>query len=172
MKEVWKDVVDYEGIYLVSNYGRVKSIKNVYHKGIILKQEKSNNGYLRVHLCKNNKSKHYSVHRLVIKSFYDEDLVKKYTNHKDGNKLNNHIFNLEWCTLSENMKHAYRLGLYSLKGESHTRSKLNNLKVRIIRGLRNEILNGTMDKKYLADIFNVSVTCIRDVLNYRRWKHI
>ena len=102
MQEIWKDVVGYEGLYKISNTGRVKSVK----RDKILKEQLNERGYLRVSLSKNNKQKIYSVHRLVMITFigYEEG---KQVNHIDGDKTNNRLDNLEWTTQSENMKHAY-----------------------------------------------------------------
>lgn len=124
-KEVFRDVLGYEGLYQVSNYGRVKSLerKNIFYCGLrkeylerptkekILNYNKSNRGYLQVCLTKDGKSKTYTVHRLVAKAFIPNLKNKKQVNHIDGNKENNNIDNLEWATSSENNKHAFRTGL-------------------------------------------------------------
>lgn len=107
MEEEWKDIEGYEGDYQVSNFGRVKSFKRDFN-GKILKVRK-NNGYGMVDLRNKELKKHFLlVHRLVAKYFLNNIEGKDYVNHKDGNKLNNHVKNLEWCTHSDNMKHAYK----------------------------------------------------------------
>jgi len=73
----------------------------------------NNNGYLRIGLSKDNKRKKFLVHRLIAEAFIPNDQNNLLINHKDGNKMNNHISNLEWCTYSENLKHAYKIGLYT-----------------------------------------------------------
>ena len=97
--EIWKDIRGYEGIYKISSYGRVWSLKR---KGVvkekILSQTYNNNGYLRISLNKNNKSKSILVHRLVAQSFIPNPNNLPCVNHKDENKLNNQVDNLEWCT--------------------------------------------------------------------------
>lgn len=124
-KEVFRDVLGYEGLYQISNYGRVKSLerKNIFYCGLrkeylerptkekILNYNKSNRGYLQVCLTKEGKSKTYTVHRLVAKAFLPNLKNKKQVNHIDGNKENNSIDNLEWVTSSENNKHAFITGL-------------------------------------------------------------
>jgi hypothetical protein len=73
----------------------------------------NNNGYLRIGLSKDNKRKKFLVHRLIAEAFIPNNQNNLLINHKDGNKMNNHISNLEWCTYSENLKHAYKIGLYT-----------------------------------------------------------
>lgn len=105
-KEIWKDIPEYEGLYQASNKGNIKNIKtgNILFGGI-------KRGYREVILIKNNQRKYCLVHRLVAKTFIINPYEKPQINHKDGNKLNNNVNNLEWCTRSENMKHAYKTGL-------------------------------------------------------------
>lgn len=117
MKEIWKDIIGYEKEYQISNYGRIKAKQKtdrfgrVYNERLIKphKQHKGNNQYINVVLSKNGNKNGYYIHRLVMKHFsnnYDEKLQ---VNHKDGNKENNRIDNLEMVTISENLKHSYRV---------------------------------------------------------------
>ena len=113
MEEVWKNIPDYDG-YQVSSYGRIKSLARTYSKNnIILKQLKINSGYYIVNLWKNNKCTHKLIHRLVAENFIENLDNKKVVNHKDGNKLNNNVDNLEWVTMIENTKHAIKNNLIS-----------------------------------------------------------
>lgn len=117
MEEVWKDVKDYEGLYQVSSLGNVKSLKRFKnnHSFKQLIEEKimkpSLGKYKKVNLCKNRKYKTYYVHRLVAETFIDNPNNEPCINHKDGNKYNNNVSNLEFCSMSYNTKHAYDLGL-------------------------------------------------------------
>jgi transposase len=107
----WKPVINYEGIYEVSENGDVKRIaktNNQYGVGHILKHNIIN-GYAHVQLHKDSKVKSMRVHRLVAMAFIENTLNKPQVNHIDGNKLNNHISNLEWCTASENELHKHRV---------------------------------------------------------------
>ena len=125
IKEIWKDIPNYENSYQVSNLGRVKSLgnKSNHKKEIILKQSNIMK-YQCVSLRKNNKTKMFKVHRLVAKTFIPNLSNYPQVNHKDGNKLNNKVQNLEWCTASENIKHAFKIGLKKqLKGADNKRSK-------------------------------------------------
>lgn len=99
-KEIWKKIEDYEN-YMISNFGRIKSLK----RNIILKPEVRRQ-YYSVQLYKNKKSKHFQIHRLVAITFIKNPHNLKYVNHKDENKLNNHVDNLEWCTASYNTNYG------------------------------------------------------------------
>lgn len=134
MKEIWKDIKDYEGLYQVSNLGNVKSldryvnykIKDTKRKllGKSKKLSLNEKGYLKVTLHKNCKGKTREVQRLVAETFIPNPENKPQVNHIDGNKTNNYVTNLEWVTESENMVHAFNIlerGLrevkqYDLKG--------------------------------------------------------
>ena len=111
MKEVWKPVVGYEGLYEVSNLGNIKSLHK-RHNGNLLTPQKSHNGYLRVTLWKGNRKKVKRVHRLVAEAFLLNENNYEQINHKDGNKENNSISNLEWCSAKHNMMHAVEKGLH------------------------------------------------------------
>ena len=106
MKEVWKSVVGYEGLYEVSNFGRVKSLKRLHTKERIVSQWLNHRGYARVTLWKENKQRKYSVHRLVAEAFIPNPEAKPQVNHIDENKTNNAAWNLEWCTQTENHNHG------------------------------------------------------------------
>lgn len=101
MNEVWKEIVDYEGLYEVSSLGRVKSIKG------ILSIQRATNGYMLAPLWKNNIRDTRLVHRLVGMAFIPNPDLLKEINHLDGNKENNVYWNLEWTTRSKNQKHSY-----------------------------------------------------------------
>ena len=107
MEEIWRDITGYEGLYQVSNLGKVRLLKNNKE----LKQSVWGNGYTRVVLLE----KCFLLHRIIAVAFISNPENKKCVNHIDGNKKNNYINNLEWCTHSENMKHAWDIGLHSKK---------------------------------------------------------
>lgn len=110
--EVWKDINGFEGSYQISNFGNIKSLK---HRGVIRDKiliPSLVRGYLYISLClKNGGRKTYKVHRLVAESFIPNSENKPQVNHKDGNKLNNRLDNLEWATSRENNNHALKNGL-------------------------------------------------------------
>ena len=117
INEVWKDIKGYEGLYQVSNFGRVKSLTRLSKQNHLLPERflktNENDRYLRVDLWKDGKHKFYEVHRLVAAAFIANPENKPVVNHIDGDKHNNNVNNLEWCTVSENNKHAYKMGLAS-----------------------------------------------------------
>lgn len=112
-EEIWKDIPNYEGLYQVSNLGKVKSLPrktcNQYQKGILMKPIKTRFGYLKVELYKNTKAKWFPIHRLVAMTFLNEFDNNLQVNHKNGIKTDNTIDNLEMVTASENQFHSYRV---------------------------------------------------------------
>ena len=110
MEEVWCDIKGFEGKYQVSNMGRVKSLGNdKSRKEKILSPSKDKDNYLIVSFCKCGKSKKYKVHRLVLMTFSPvENMSELQVNHKDENKTNNRLENLEWVTCKENCNHGSR----------------------------------------------------------------
>lgn len=134
MEEIWKDIEGYEGLYQVSNLGRVKSLKRditntnygVAHiKEKILKPRDDGKGYVRVVLYKNNQKKQFKIHRLVAKAFISNPENKATVNHINGNKSHNTVGNLEWCTNKENIYHAFKTGLIQKKNKSIVQMDLN-----------------------------------------------
>lgn len=108
--EIWKDIKGYEGLYQISNFGRVKSFC-LNKKGKIRALSTFSTGYVYVGLSRNALTKHHLVSILVAEHFIPNPENKKFVNHKDGNKKNNRFYNLEWSTQSENTKHSmYTLG--------------------------------------------------------------
>ncbi len=119
--EVWKDIPNFEGYYQVSNLGKIKSLifysnitKKQHQREKIMRQKVEKDGNRRVTLHKDGKSKTYLVARLVATTFLDNNIDTNLTvNHKDGNRANNNVDNLEWVTLADNIRHGFQTGLYS-----------------------------------------------------------
>ena len=122
MKEIFRDIKGFEGLYQISNFGNVKSLK----RNIILKPSSNGKGYLHIILYKNRKSKVSRIHRLVAQAFIPNPENKPQVNHIDGNKRNNNVNNLEWVTNSENQKHAFRLHLQTNVGNNNPRVRKIN----------------------------------------------
>lgn len=108
MKEIWKDIKGYEGLYQISNYGNVKSLKRKINKRkceeIIKKPSLSGKGYYKVSLCKYGNIKYYYIHYLVANAFIKNDKKKPTVDHIDRNKLNNNVNNLRWATYKEQIE--------------------------------------------------------------------
>ena len=171
-KEIWKDIEGYEGLYQVSNLGRVKSLDRIdcrgqHLKGKLIKPLPTKQEYVRVGLCKNGIRKHFMIHRLVAQAFIPQHIT---VNHKDGNKSNNTVDNLEWLSQKENNIHAYRTGLKP-HGTQRKDAKLNEQQVKEIRS--NYIPN---DRNYstraLARKYGVHPSIIQRVVNNKAYKNI
>lgn len=179
--EIWKQT--HRKGYEVSSLGRVRSLDRVIVdkrgvkkklKGRVLKPGKieRDNGkgyYLFVQITSGVSS---LVHRLVAEAFLENSENKPEVNHKDGDKTNNRLDNLEWATHQENCDHASQIGLASggsLPGESNPYSTLTETKVRALRRL---FATGEFSKAHLARLFKVSHGAISNVIKRRSWRHI
>lgn len=111
IEEIWKDINDYEELYQISNLGNIKSLNRVLKdnrvwKERIMKPVKDKDGYFCVNLYKNNKTKRFKVHRLVAQAFIPNPDNLPCVNHKDEDKTNNNVENLEWCTHEYNSNYG------------------------------------------------------------------
>ena len=184
--EKWEDlkvlkhgkVYDYKKLYKVSNYGRIKSLgiyhgktNNFFDKPHILKTRKNKDGYILYSLSKYGKQEYFTGHRIVAESFIPNFDGKPQVNHIDGNKLNNRVDNLEWCTASENIKHAFDTGLKFSKGirlckEKNPNSKYTEQEINEIRKKRNQ----GYKLKDLAKEYNTYESYICRICNHQFWK--
>lgn len=122
MEEVWKDIPGFEGLYQISNLGRVRSLDRYdrlgrFHAGQIRSAKDNGCGYLTLPLKRNGVQTMVLVHRMVAMAFVPNPNGYNNVNHKDGNKQNNRADNLEWCTQSQNIKHAVDTGLHKNFGQ-------------------------------------------------------
>lgn len=177
--EIWKDVIGYEGLYQVSNLGRVKSLSkektrksrcgNYYTnitKEIILKNVKRKDRYDCVVLVKNGVKKTVNVHRIELIAFKPNvDFKKLHVNHIDGNKTNNNLFNLEWTTPGENTRHAHKNNLCQ-KGITHHASK------QLICTKTGNIYESITDAKNKLNIHNIGAMLIGKRKNKTTLKYI
>jgi len=164
-----KAIRNFEGKYEVTSDGQVISLNyNNTGKEQVLKGRPDTKGYLGVVLHKNNKPCHRRIHRLVAETFIPNVDSKENINHINGNKLDNRIENLEWVSVSENLKHAFKIGLKSNKGEKNNSSKLKDSDIPKIFELHSQ----GYEIKQIALIYKVHHDTIRDVLNRKTWSHV
>lgn len=181
VEEFWKDVEGYEGIYRVSNLGRVESLGRFIRGNGVLQEKRFlkgrflkavyRGGYLCVDLSNHRGGMHYSVSRLVAKHFVintDPD-NKIYVNHIDGDKKNNVWNNLEWCTPSENSLHAWNEGLQTSEGHY---TVLTESQVYSIRWIRQHIHPPETYWRILSLSIGCSFSTVKNVVNGQTWKHV
>ena len=138
MIEEWKDIEGFEGFYKISNLGNVMSMGGwcgtSKRNQMIRSTSITKDGYVKVRLMRNGKDRTSRIHRLVAEAFIPNPENKKTVNHIDGVKTNNNVVNLEWANRSEQMHHAYELGLKTaMIGSTNTQAKLTDEQVREIR---------------------------------------
>lgn len=190
-EEVWKDVVGYEGIYQISNTGRVKSLARAntyfnpyagrdctrFYQERLMKLKLSRTGYVVAHLRDeaNSKESWPPVHRLIAEAFIENPNDKPTVNHKDGVKANNHLSNLEWATHSENTQHAFDTGLAkpcrtqkSRVGSASHQAKLTEQQVLEIRQLRED----GMTLVSIAGRYGIVFSQVDRICKRESWKHI
>ena len=139
LNEEWRDIEGYEGLYQVSNLGRVKSLNYNHTKSEkILKGIPDNDGYLRVVLFKNGR-KDYRVHQLVAKMFIPNPENLQVINHTDENKQNNAAKNLEWCTVAYNNTYGDRLKKVSEANKISMKGNKNHLGIKHTDKTKNKI---------------------------------
>ncbi len=181
MKETWKDIPGYVGLYQVSDLGRVRSLDRIVNRGTVkqplkgklLSQKVSEDRqqpYLIVCLCRNGTVKYHYVHRLVASGFLSGR--KREVNHKDLNKLNCRADNLEWSSSSANKKHAVTKGVLfnpsPRKGSDCGKSKLTEVEVlKIKQGLADKRPN-----KEIAAEFQISPVTVSDIKVGKTWTHV
>lgn len=165
--EEWRWIHGYEGIYQVSNKGRVKSFQ---HGRVFILKQNFMNGYFHVMLYKNGIPKSVSVHRLVAQAFIPNPENKPQVDHIDTDKTNNCVENLRWATCAENTAYAFEAGVVKT-GEDKFGAKLTEEAVRYIR--ENYKPNDPeFGQNALARKFGVVKNCIRQVLVGKTWRHV
>ena len=176
LNEEWRDVSGFEGFYQVSSLGRVRSLdRYVRHpaggkslmKGQLRKLQLDRDGYLFVLFAKESCQKCQKVHALVAQAFIGDRPLNYDVNHIDGIKTNNCPSNLEYCTRSNNLRHAYKLGLSSTRGDKSHVAKLTSSDVLLIR---QRFLDGFSNVDIARD-FGVAPTTISSIRIGNSWSH-
>lgn len=166
-KEIWKNIKGYYGQYQISNWGRVRSQK--YGNFRIRKPFIAGKGYLSIDLCKKCKYKKFYLHRLVAIYFIPNPLNLPEVNHKDGNKKNNHISNLNWTDGVGNMKHAIEELGFVNHGENAPAAKLTEKQVRDIIEMHK---SGNYTYAQIADRYNIKAGHAWNIVKGVIWKHL
>lgn len=175
-KEFWRDIPGYEEFYRISDWGRVKSLaRMVGHNWGGLKQLREkimegrpSMGYRSVTLRKDGEARTVHVHRLVWLAFCGEMPTGLEINHKDGNRANNHLDNIEAVSHGDNIRHAFQNGMVSL-GENRKHTKLTRNEVQQIR---QRYADGETDLAALGNEFGVNRMTVYDVVFRKTWKHV
>lgn len=162
MSEEWRPVVGYEGLYDVSNAGRVRRVGGGYLRPMAMPR-----GYLQVALSSGGVERRHLVHRLVASAWLGPPPPGTAVNHIDGDKANNRADNLEWATARQNTAHAIETGLYAPTGETNPAAKLREADVREILRLR-----GTATHKEIAARFRVHRSTVSQIYRGHNWPHI
>ncbi len=175
IKEIWKNIPGCQGFYQASNLGRIRSIDRIACNGRkvigrVLKPYTDKYGYYQNIVSIDGNSKVSPAHRFVALAFFPIDNPEKWVvNHKDGNKQNNKIDNLEWTTVIENCRHAHRTGLVNHTAENNPATKLKNSD---IINIRNSWKPRVVTFKHLSQKYSVSISTIRNIVRNKSWKTI
>lgn len=162
-------VVGYEGLYMVSNDGNVRSLGG--RRGSrprMLKQEHFK-GYRKVSLCRDGRGRGALVHRLVGQAFIPNPSRLPYINHIDGGKANNKVANLEWVDQQSNVTHAWSTGLMNNRGEKHGMHKLTELQVRAIKAYEDRT---PARASWVAEQYKITLNTVHDIWTGRSWAHL
>lgn len=169
--EIWKDVNGFEGRFRVSTLGRVMSINGRFNGDKILNPAIGKEGYYTTKLRKSPISRVVRIHTLVAETFieYSHTLENRCVNHKDGNKLNNNVGNLEWTDLKTNCLYSIEMGWVNKKGEKHFNHKLTE---DCVIEIRQKYLSGNFSQQQIADEYNIGRRHVSDLVRKICWKHI
>lgn len=174
----FKQIIGYEGLYSISEKGDVKSESRKINNGVgfrfsnefLMKHYDNGHGYNRVCLSNGKSRKFHLVHKLLAIHFIPNPNNYPIINHKDGNKKNNDLSNLEWCDYSHNNQHGYDTGLIkALQGEKHKNAKLSEKEVLEIIEL---LYKNDLKQSEIAEIYKVSSQTINSINKQTTWKHL
>lgn len=172
-KEIWKDIPGYEGRYLASSFGRIRTAERWVvrpkkgkpgMRSRIIQPCINRCGYVMVGLGKWKERRTFTVHRIITKTFLENPEGKEFVNHKDFDRTNNHVSNLEWCTRRENTDHALQNGRY-WRGEGNHSTKINEKAVRHIR-------KREMTQRAYQSLYGIDHSCICRIQKRKTWAHV
>lgn len=170
MKRVVNHKYKIKDIYMVDENGNIYNTKR--HK--FIKQGVNQKGYVRVALaCSDGVSRYFLLHRIIMESFFPIDNCEEMQiNHIDGNKLNNSIYNLEWCTAKENIAHSIRTGLRIPKEQNGSKNHMAKLTEQNVLEIVELFRQGDKTHKEIANKYGVSAATIDLIKERRTWNHI
>lgn len=175
--EVWKPIPGYEGFYEISSHGSVRSVdrnitykdgREYFYKGKTLVPRVDRVGCKYVHLYINGKRRAFTIHRLVAIAFIENIENLSDVNHIDGNRLNNRVSNLEWCTHAENMQHAFRTGLINNTGVNHGNNIYTDDQILKVK----EMLVLRRPHKEIEAETGVKKGTVEQISQGRQWRHL
>jgi hypothetical protein len=167
--ETWLPIPQTNGTHSASNLGRIRRDTPVrrYPAGYILRQYVNRYGYARIMLRRDGKAIGRAVHRMVAEAFFGPPMGMT-VNHKNGIKTDNRIENLEYMTLSDNLRHASKVLNAIKRGESHPLAKLNESQILAIRALRTE----GHTQQWIAKMFGILQPTVSSICSRRSWSHV
>ena len=167
-----RPIKGYEGLYSITEDGKIfsheRKINGAIRKGRFLKPSSDGYGYYFVCLQKDRTKKYPKVHRILAETYIPNPKNLECVNHRDGNKQNNDLSNLEWCTQSDNIKHSFSMGLSNQAGSRNANSKLKDSDIERIMTLKKEGLK----QIEISKIMNVDPSTISTIVNKKGWKHL
>ncbi len=171
--EKWKDIPGYEGIYAISDTGMIRRVSlganGASKPGKLLNPRPMKSGYLRVNLGKGGVITDCLIHRLVLITFIGQpEGDKNQVNHKNGDKSDNRLINLEWVSQSQNITHAYNELGHKARGETNHTTHLTAADVLQIRAMAADGLT----HKVIAEQFNITRRSVGRIVNRERWAHV
>ena len=173
MEEEWREIPGYDGRYFVSSFGNVKAVyKWVKNKEKILSPMLNKDGYYQVNLSKKRKITHHRIHRLVAMAFVENPNNYEMVNHKDENKLNNHVDNLEWCDHTYNIRYGTRTKrCFETRRKKHLFGRI--LTKEAVNEIRSTCIpyDHQFGVKKIAEKYHVSTTAISSIVHNRTWKN-
>jgi hypothetical protein len=178
--EQWKDIPGYEGYYQASTYGNIRSVERKIKrkdgtsqtKKSITKSKRIRKDYHATTLHKESERITYGVHRLIAMTFLPNPFNLPQVNHQDGNKLNNHLDNLEWSTGSDNIKHAIETGLRPNNLYQGEKNGMSVLTEEIVRKIIMMLPDRSMRVSDIASKFGVRHTAVSRINTGKRWSHV